>query len=194
MTKQKRCTGDSGAALVEAAIVTPVFFILLLAILEFSFLLLDRLTVANTGTEAARSGSVEGNKSKADYFVLNTVKKASSAMDLKKINYVVVYRATGPTSTVPTACKTASSAILKCNRYTGSDMALPDTKFGCGVGTLDLSWCPATRKTALTGVNGPPDFVGIYVNATHPMITGLFGRSYELTSDSVIQIEPSAVG
>ena len=43
---------------------------------------------------------------------------------------IVVYKASGPGSQVPVACKTASVAG-SCNRYTGADLAKDSTHFGC---------------------------------------------------------------
>jgi hypothetical protein len=100
---------------------------------------------------------------------------------------------------VPAACKAASqtnsSGVRGCNRYVGSDLALAADQFGC-VGPpgpavkKDSYWCPTTRKIAVSGSNGPPDYIGVYVEAVQRNLIGVLGPSFTFTSDTVIRIEP----
>jgi hypothetical protein len=57
----------------------------------------------------------------------------------------------------------------------------------------DNYWCPTTRKYALSGTNGPPDYVGVYVVGVHHNLVGLFGASFTFSNDTVIRIEPRAL-
>lgn len=44
---------------------------------------------------------------------------------------------------------------------------------------------------ALTVENGgPPDFVGVWIETTHRMVSGLVGQQRTLTERSVLRIEP----
>lgn len=180
---------DRGAVLIEAAFVTPVFVLLLFAILEFGFGFADRLGTEDLSLSAARIGSASGNDTLADHSILKRVK--GSTFTTGAIDMVVVYKATGPNSTVPSNCLNASQAG-SCNRYLPSQFSLPETKFGCGPLAIDTAWCPTTRKTALTGANGPPDYIGVYVSVSHPTITTAFGQKWTFKFDSVIRVEPKS--
>jgi hypothetical protein len=184
---------------VEAAIVAPLVIMLIYGVMETGYAFFGRLTVNNMSVVGARSGSGEANDVLADYAILQSVKNGATGLGTNDITMVVVYRATNPDDRVPTACKTASVANTSetrgCNRYAGSDLSLGADDFGCvgppGPTTkVDSYWCPTTRKTALQGANGPPDYIGVFVEAEHQNLTGLIGESFTFTTDTVIRIEP----
>jgi hypothetical protein len=196
-----RSRGERGAVLVEAALITPIILALVFGTLEMGYAFYGKLTVNHMSVAGARAASGGANDVLSDYDMLQAVNGASTGMSASDITMVVVYRATVPTDRVPTACKTASvtntSSIQGCNRYTGSDIALASTQFGCTgppgpASKIDHYWCPTSRKTALlaTSPNGPPDYVGVYVEAIHHNLTGLFGATYTFKSDTVMKIEP----
>jgi hypothetical protein len=185
---------ERGASLVEAAFVTTLFFLFLFGAIEGGYGLHERLSVANMALVGARSASGNGADVLADYLVLRSVKGGSGGVASTQVTTIVVYKATTPAATVPTACKTASVAGV-CNRYTGADLAKASTEFGCvgppgPVTKIDSFWCPTARKIALSGVNGPPDYIGVYVKATHRNLTGVLGTGLTFTSDTIMRIEP----
>ncbi|MGH9190056.1 MAG: TadE/TadG family type IV pilus assembly protein [Acidimicrobiales bacterium] len=179
--------------MLEAAVVTPVFLVLLLGVIEGGLLFYERLSVANMSLAGARSASAQGTDILADLQVLRTIGSGASGPN-SQIRSVVVYRATSPTDRVPVGCKTAS-VLNSCNRYVAADLAKDTTQFGCvgppGPTTkIDSYWCPNTRKTALSGAQGPPDYIGVYVEAAHEDMTGIFGRTVTLRTDTIIRMEP----
>ncbi|HVT77519.1 MAG TPA: TadE/TadG family type IV pilus assembly protein [Acidimicrobiales bacterium] len=190
MNRTRRARGTRGAALVEAAIITPLFILLLFGVIEYGYGFLDRLTAKNASLVGARAGASEGTNGDADYDILQAVKKASQASKAASVKYVIIYKASSYSASVPAACLTASQTGV-CNRYTGADFSLAETNFGCATGDRDIAWCPSTRKTALGGANGPPDYLGVYVQIRHDNITGLFGSGYDFKSDSVVRMEPT---
>jgi hypothetical protein len=192
MRRRNRRKGSRGAALVEAAIITPLFVLLIFGLLEWGYGFLDRLSVKNASLSGARVGSSEGTNGIADYDILQAVKKSTGGMGDVKIKYVIVYKAASYTASVPAACLTASSSgpSVFCNRYTGADFAQASTNFGCAPGDIDLSWCPSNRKTAQSGVYGPPDYIGVFVQGRHDNITGFFGKGFDFKADTVIRLEP----
>jgi hypothetical protein len=195
----RRGRGERGATLVEAVLVLPLFFTLVFGVMEAGYAWFGRSTVNNMSVVGARSGSGEANEVLADYAILQSVRDGAAGIGTARIQFVVVYRAVGPSDRVPEACKTASvtnaADVRGCNRYVPADLARPSTDFGC-VGPpgptqkIDRFWCPTTRKTALTGANGPPDYIGIYVQATHQNLTGLDWPSFTFSQDTVMRIEP----
>lgn len=199
-TDRQRCAGEGGAVLVEAAMITPVLFLFLFGILEFGILFYANQTITNGSTAIARTAAIQGSDLEADYQIIQAAKSAMGGVNSSSINRIVIFRATGPTTPVPAACKTGgSSSSLKCNVYTpiphfGS--SLTAAAFDCAPSPAPNyadAWCPTTRKTALTGSNGPPDYLGIYIEYTHEWVTGLFGSDIVLSETKITKLEPTRV-
>ncbi len=183
---------ERGAVLVEIALVTPAFLLLIFGIFELGFLFRDSLTTENASREAARSASTKGRAPEADFFIIRSAENGLAAMDLQSLEYLVVFKATGPGDEVPDSCRTASQSGL-CNRYTAADFfaSLDDLNgndtgnFRCG--SLDSSWCATDRETqASTGL----DYIGVHVETNHGFLTGAFGSTTSLGATTVLQIEP----
>ncbi len=158
--ERHRRGGERGSTLTEAAFVTFPFFLLIFGVMEMGFLFRNYLTVSNTAAQAARAASVYGADRDADFQILRSADHGIGAMGLDDLEFVVVWRASGPSDTVPDACKTASQGpvtadpvdavqydptVHQCNRYVPADFAkpykldtdsdgIPDTEtdfFGC---------------------------------------------------------------
>jgi len=197
----RRLTADRGATLAEAAILTPLLVVLLFGVLEFGGAFRDYLTLNNTVTAAARQASIQGDDPEADYQIVQQVARSSAAFPASEIDLIVVYHPASPDAPPPAACLAGTSvpdggvdATGACNVYTADALgwAGSSAHWGCGAGSADGAWCPTDRKTALSGPNGPPDDLGVYVRITHPYLTGLFGRSLALAKSSVIELEPQS--
>jgi hypothetical protein len=188
----RRCGGDGGAALVEAAFISPVFLLVLFGVIEFGAAYRDYLTVNNAAVAATRQEAVQGANIQADWLTLQAIRKASNAFPLQDIRYVVVWKATGPTDSVPASCKTSGQANL-CNRFTVSDMtAGSGASWKCQSPDPIQYWCPTSRKVALSSNSGNgPDYLGVYIEMGHPYITGFFGRSVTLSASSITKLEPA---
>ncbi len=189
-----RGRSERGSSLLEAAVVMPLFLLFLLGTIEGGYGLHEKLSVANMSLVGARSASGNAADVLTDHYVLLAVKAGAGGVTQSQVTDVVVYRASAPGQVVPTTCKTAS-VVGVCNHYTGADLSKASTEFGCvgppgPVTKIDNPWCPSLRKTALSGVHGPPDYVGVYVRATHRNLTGVLGLGLIFTSDTVLRIEP----
>jgi len=188
----RRLRGDGGAIMAEAALLTPFFITLVFGMLEFGGAFRDYLTIANGTSQGARQAAIQGNVSTADWYILHTVVTATSAMPMSQINYIVIYKAGANVTGPPSGCLTAGSAANNCNRYSPTDLANLGTASTPPVNWLantpdSGSWPAANRVVTVTG---PPDWIGIYINTTHPWITGLFGSDITLTNNTVTQLEP----
>ena len=111
--------GERGAALVEAAIVTPLLLMLVFGIIEFGFAFKDTLTLANGSRSGARVASAAGTDPSADWFVLQAVKGATGS--LANVNEIVVFKATGPNGVVPASCASGTPSGGSCNVYMAAD-------------------------------------------------------------------------
>lgn len=196
---------ERGASLVEAAFITPVFFTLIFGIFEVGLLFRNSLTTNNAAQQGARSASVSGNDPDADYLIIRSIDHGMQAMNLQDLDFVVVFKADGPTDTVPAACLTASQtydaanpAAPACNRYTAADFfkeiedpvtGVATGNFRCEPAAIDRYWCPSDRSTSLTAGT---DYLGVYVQTNHRFITGLFAANRDLSETRIIRLEPDA--
>lgn len=179
---------DRGASLVEGAIIAPVFFLTLFMLIEGSFLLRTNLTVNHAAREGGRLESVVGNASDADRAVLKRIEGSLVSLDPNDVVRVVVWRADGPGTTVPTACRT-HSVQNKCNSYASFDELT--IKWGCENNAADHFWCPRDRVVKLSpATGGPPDYVGVWIQYRHDTLTGLFAKEITVEASAIVRIEP----
>ncbi len=128
-----RLRGDQGSVLAEAALMTPLFILLLFGVLEFGGAFRDYLTLGNGSLAGTRQAAIQGNAADADWNIVQAVKKSMNAMPLWEINKVVVYRlspvgsAPGagqclaqscPVTPVPSSCLSSINGVAGvCNVY-----------------------------------------------------------------------------
>jgi hypothetical protein len=189
--RHRRARGERGATLVEASIVTPILLLFVFGIFEFGFAFRDYLAVANTTRDGVREASVAGNVADADYRTLRSVRRASAALPDGAIDRIIVFKASGPEGTVPSACLTGPVTGV-CNVYVPADLSLDVTEFGCDPSANprpdpDRFWCPTDREVS---VQAGLDFVGIHVEVEHSYLTGLFGDDITFKDTTVLQVEP----
>lgn len=189
--------GDSerGAVVVEFALLLPVVALMAYGIVEFGLAWQDRLTVQTGVRSGARVAAAAANDAAADQTTLLSLGAAASDLGRDRIEWVLIYKSATGDGAVPATCLTPvpHSVSGTCNAYSGSqvrgvvDGTAPAAWFGCGVGSLDVSWCPASRQ-AIQALGA--DYLGVWMRATHPMITGLFGSSLTVQDRAVMRLEP----
>lgn len=175
--------------MIEAAIVTPIFLMLVFGIIEVGLALNDKLAVAHAARAGSRVASASGNDVYADYGILKAIDREISALDRDQIEYIVVYRASRLGEPPTPGCRSGLSSTGVCNVYRVSDLYREKDDFGCKTTSPDLPWCPNSRNVELTRTSGP-DYVGVWIKAEHPWVTKMFGSSITLTETSVIRLEP----
>ena len=179
----------------EMALVVPLLVLFAFGGIEFGMAWGDRLTVQTAVRAGVRVGSAQATVSTADQSLLLATGAALTDLGLTNIRYVVVYKSATTDGVVPATCLTATphSVSGSCNAYTGAQLAqvvagtAPASWFGCGVGSLDLSWCPTGRQ-AVQALNN--DYLGVWVKASRPMLTGFFGTTITIADDAVMRLEP----
>jgi hypothetical protein len=173
--------------MVEAALVTPVFLVMLFGVIEGGLLMRDWSTVGDATEAGVRSGSTAGSEVDADWQILRAIRTGSAVIDDASIKKIVVYHASTPGAGPHPSCMAGTaSAIHRCNVYQASDwQRLPD-EFGCVSETaLDGFWCPTSRETEAGGT----DLVGVWIQAEHKSITKMFGESVTIEDHSVLALE-----
>jgi hypothetical protein len=182
---------------IEAAIVTGAFFTLLLGIIEVSMLVNGHLTIANTTSDGARAAGVLGNEPEADLRIIQAVAASADRAPRTDVVRLVVFKASGPDGAVPAGCRAGTpssggaNGVGACNVYTPGLFSHTDpADFDCDASSPSRFYCPTSRKIAQQGPNGPPDYVGVYVEMRHSYVTGMFGTATALTRTSVVRLEP----
>ena len=76
--------------------------------------------------------------------------------------------------------------------------------FGCtgpsdplAANKVDCSWSPRDRKVAISPRGTPvlrPDYLGVYIRAKHPYITGVLGQTLTVTDSGITLLEPDSYG
>lgn len=183
---------DRGAALIEAALATPIFFLMIMGLMDGAWALYGDHVIRGSSAAGVRSASALANDSDADFQALTSVKKNIETIGRDKLVRVVVYRANGYGDKPTATCQAGTAVPGLCNVYDGADLDRPTTEFGCIPNVSpDRFWCPTARKTATTGPNSPPDYIGVWVEARHRPLTGVVIRNERVYSThSVLRVEP----
>jgi Flp pilus assembly protein TadG len=207
MTQQRarlrRCRGDEGVALIETAIIALPFFILVFGLLEFGVVFKSYLSLSSAVNTSARGASTFGSQGDADYHILRRINESASALGRSNITRIVIWHASGPTDSPPAGCvggtaTSGSGAPLytgACNVYDVDDFAWAVADFDCDSsdgGPDDDNWCPSDRKDYLASGGGLPygtDYIGVYVEVDHQLLTGLWGSEMTMSEYVVTRIE-----
>ncbi len=170
----KKRSAERGAAIVEAVLVTPLFLLLILGIIELGPAFMNWNAIHGASREGARAGSVAGANPNADYQILQEI-KGRLRPSIAKVNYVIVFKATTTTDDPPANCLSAAGALLRgvldtCNIYYFSDFARPDTDFGNGTVTAaDALWPAISRLDSVDNA----DKLGVHISTDHRTLTGI---------------------
>jgi TadE-like protein len=214
MMKLKRTSNTSarregGAAVVEAALILPLFLLLLFGVIEAGMLFYTSNSVKTAARDSAREISAAATDPTADLQGLRIAQRSLTAVD---VEYIIVFKAEAITDHVPAVCVSAAAAGDSgekdvCNIYTIAQIKTADvpnfgadTKKHCKKSLpacpfYDSSWPPLLRKDSISavasapGVSRNPDLVGVYIVSKYHGVTGVL-PSKKLTGESVFAIEP----
>lgn len=188
---------DRGAAAVEFALVVPLLVVLLLGILEMSFLMRDYVSMSSSVRAGARTASAAADAGPGTcqasvnpppcspqsvpafaQAAADTIQKAGTAMPADQIDWLMVYEAGSngfPVGRSDLQCST------NCVLYVWDD-GIDRFRYSSG------SWASASVNAC---VNDPDrDVVGIGLQARHAWLTGLFGDGLTMQERTVMQFEP----
>jgi Flp pilus assembly protein TadG len=191
---------EEGQTLVEFSLVFPMFFLLLLGLVEFAFVFNALLAVNYGSRDAALAAAEAGDAAGADCVILDWVENAIGApADTNRIQSVEIYQAKPDGTIWPGTSKTVYT------RAAPRSCTLPDGT----VGTVPYGnpspdgYPPSERCNVLGGCNGAGvtnhptvDNVVVRITYTHDWVTPLQnfagGGSGGLTFDrsSVMRMEP----
>ena len=157
------CTeNDSGAAMIEFAILAPLLIVMVIGMLEFGLLFKDSLTANSASREAARVIAAAGDNVNADRWGLDSA-----------------------FATMQAAAVTVDSISVTNQAGSGSNYIRTG---GIWVGTpVNGGWPAGARQTDVANL----DNVVVEVNYKHVWLTGLFGNGERiLTEETEMRLEP----
>jgi Flp pilus assembly protein TadG len=190
----------------EAALTFPILLLILLGIIELTFLMRDHAVVVSDTRLAARIASTGANAGQGicetgpdappcvpsnvpalAQKAADAIQRAGSAMPVDQIQYLLVYKANAQgypgsdgNTTMPTSCSGVSSCVKFVWRPNQNAF-----RYNSG------SWDPRTISACFPGTGSNAlDRVGIQLVASHKTFTGLFGSSLNLEDHAVMNFEP----
>ncbi len=180
---------------------TPVLLGVLFGIVEMSLLLKDDVAVgsavrvgsriasasADAGPGVCETGPTAPPCSPASSPALaqaaaDAIQRAGTAMPQDQIDYVLVYKANDkgyPGANGSTFMPTSCAGVTSCVKFVWRP----------SVGAFrysDGSWSSASINACVN----ESDAVGVYLQATHKFVTGIFGSSMGLSDRAVMKFEP----
>ncbi len=189
---------DRGAALVEAALILPIFILLLFGIIDWSMFMKDKLAVTDSARVGVRTASALARVPDFSTETVKAIARAGSAMPMKNLaagkGFVLIYRANssglpGSWTSMPLDALVQCQALADCDSYVWNGTSFSLT------GVAQTPW-PATSinacPTAADG--GPPDSVGVYVQGTHDRVSRFFGAASVVSDRAVLKFEPRRRG
>jgi Flp pilus assembly protein TadG len=197
----RRRRRSSGQALVEFALVFPVFLVMLFAIIEFAFVFSAMLGISyatrDAALVAAEAGSgLAGYDDAADCAIIQAVDKAVSAPAAdNRIQDIVIYKAD----------KNGVEVSGVSNRWTrGGSTTCPDNStinytrqtngYPEGADAFDVPY--RCNYLGGCGAGRPLDTIGVRVTYEHQWVTpmggfgGLGGSGFTLTQSNSMRMEP----
>jgi hypothetical protein len=207
--RHRQDRGESGAGLVEFALVAMILLVLVASTFDYGFAWRAGLAANEGARSGARVGSSQSLSRGADYYALNSVRAtliASGAID--QVEKVVIFKSTTSNGRVPASCLLASPSGT-CNVLTGAqlkaltlssynltisaDPNVAPTGTGClnSNAAMRVGWCPNARSNNQdTGA----DYYGLYVELKYPRKFQFPGSSIKVTRTAVMRLEPVGFG
>jgi hypothetical protein len=181
--RARRARGEKGAVAIEAAILTPLFLLLIFGIIEFGMLFKDWLAVTSSVRAGTRMASAEPRITSFAQDAADQVAKEGAALDMGNVKELWVYKAqnTGSNAGYPVGGDSSFSSCTVCVKFHWSPGA---KKFVAYSNT----WAATAQNACQPDANH--DSVGVYLNIVHPGVTGLIFGNMTLKEHSVMSLEP----
>lgn len=176
---------DDGAVAVEAALIFPVLVLLIFGTIEFSLLLRDYVTVNSTVRAGARVASAQPRQVNFAQNTADAIETSGSAMPKNNIDFVYIYLANN--KGYPGAAGVTNFSACpgtRCVKFVWND----------ALGRFNDDASGSWPYTSINACPGEAQAVGVYMQATHPTLTGLFASKFTVSDRAVMQFEPMRPG
>lgn len=164
---------------VEAALVTPIFVLLVFGVIEFGMLFKDWLAVSSSVRAGTRMASAQPRVATYATDAAAEVAREASALDMDNVQALWVYKA-APDGT-PVGGGGTFSTCSTCVRYTWD----PSTQ---AFVEQSSSW-PSTAQNACQG-DPDRDILGVYLKIRHDAVTGFIFDGFDISEHTVMALEP----
>lgn len=188
--------GESGAAVVEFALVGLFLFVLVGAAFDYGMAWRTGLGINEASRTGARVGSAMGDQPSTDYYILSGAKSAlESSGKLDGVERVVIFRSAVADGTIPAVCKTATSTSQECVIVDGAtfqgEWSLSDFNSGAGEDgcfnlALSANWCPGDRESAQLDA----DYLGVWIRYRQDHFFPISGDRVMIERQSIMRLEP----
>lgn len=189
---------ETGAVVVEAALVLPLFILLVFGIIDWSMYMRDALAATESARVGVRTASALPRTPGFTQTTVDAIAKAGSALPKAQIRQILVYKANSKGYPGGDANTTMSCAGYEssCDRFVWNQAA---ARFI--MSPASTPWDPTVAlgqpghiNACPAGFGGPPDSVGVYVEASHSRMTGLFAVPTRVKDFAVLPFEPKQIG
>ena len=171
---------ERGAAMVEAAIVTPVVFAMIFGIMELGMLFKDYLGAQAMIRAGVRIASSSPRNSSYAQLAADEVQRKGTVINPAAISELWVYKANAGNDFPSGRSDFANCDI--CVKFTW-DTA---TK---SFAQSSSSWAASSHNACAEVIGGPPDRVGVYARVVHPALTGIIGTT-TISEGATMNFEP----
>ena len=169
-----------GAVAVEAALITPIFVLLVFGIIEFGLMFKDYLAVVSSVRAGARIASAEPRNINFATDAAAQIAREGAALDMTNVSELWVYKANKTTGT-PVGYSDFSNCTT-CVKFTW------DTSSKTFVQKAGTNWLYTTQNACAGDPNH--DSIGVYLKYRHPSVTSLIVKDFDLQSSTVMSFEP----
>jgi len=177
MTSKRR---ERGAAAVEAALVTPLFIMLIIGIMEFALFFMDNLGASNAVKAGVRMASAEARNANYAQDAADRIQAEGGAINKNKVQQLWVYKA-NPTNDFPLGSSSFADCTV-CVKFTWNG-----SRF---VPQSSPTWLASSMNAC---ASGPPERVGVYLELKHDALTRIAFSSITIRESTVIRLEPIPV-
>lgn len=171
---------ESGAVLVEFAIILPLLVLITFGIVEYAGAYHDSAIAADAVRAGGRVGSALATNTAYTASITNAVDSALSTLPADAPQELWIYKANA--NGYPGSGTGFSSCSANCVKYLwNKNTRAFDTGNPMGGG-----WLASTHQVCTE----PYDELGVYVKIKHDFVTALFGANVTLHDHSVFRFEP----
>ncbi len=173
----RRSARERGAAALEFALISPLFFLVVFGGIEIGLMFRSHLAIQDMSRSAARVASIQRDNPDADREILQRVVNGAATLN-GEVTKVIIFHAPTLDATLPPSCIVADAPVSQaslCNAY-GADYA-------------DVADGTSSVGTGLTGAQRTQwQNLGIYIEYDYQYVTGFFD-SITLSASTVEVVE-----
>lgn len=193
---EKKSFRERGAALVEFALVAPLFFLVVFGGIELGLMARSTLTVQDASRTAVRTAAIERAESDADAAILEAVQRRLTGLN-GRLERVIIFKADTLASELPAACAGGANLDNLCTTYNAAHleavladpMLLTDPMLAAAAGFPAAPGFTTAQRVDTTGNNEIIN-IGIHIDYTYQFVTGFFDTT-TISSTSIEVVELS---